>query len=82
MPIYNETKLECMYETNELKMYTTGVPTLKKVCTLPAKLQLPLNAASGDCFDSMCLTEAFRLQPAKVKKMEKNQQSKKVQKYH
>ena len=27
MPIYNETKLECMYETNKLKMHTTGVPT-------------------------------------------------------
>ena len=30
MPIYNETKLECMYETNKLKMHTTGVPTFKK----------------------------------------------------
>ena len=24
---YNETKLECMYETNKLNMHTTGVPT-------------------------------------------------------
>ena len=31
MPIYNETKLECIYETNKLNMHTTGVPTLKKI---------------------------------------------------
>ena len=30
MPLYNEAKLECMHETNKLKMHTTGVPTLKK----------------------------------------------------
>ena len=31
MPIYNNTKLECMYEKpNKLKMHTIGVPTLEK----------------------------------------------------
>ena len=30
MPIYNEAKLVCMYETNKLKMHTIGVQKRKK----------------------------------------------------